>query len=424
MYWSRFNFLFEDGGQYFLYNSLSNSFAELNKETYFTLYSYIPGKENTLKDKELSKELCRMRAFVEDDTDEFLKLKYLASWRKFSKKQLQLTINPTLDCNFSCPYCFENSHPKSYMNDDVENDVVEFIKEHKESKELSVSWFGGEPLLAFNRIISLTSKMLKLDMAYEARMITNGYLMDKKVIERLEDLRIRSIQITIDGLQCIHDSRRYLKKGRGATFNTIIENIRLLLTTCPTIHLNIRMNIDKTNAKDFIDAYNFFHFDDLLSKASFTPAFVDDIYGTNKCIFNNREQFAYIKELFDKYGIVFSDFYPYLRTECSVRNFNSVVIGPDGELYKCWNDVGKKERIYGYLNGTITNEKILLRYLEASDPYEDAKCKDCLLLPVCAGGGCPYQRIKRDYEDKTINICPLMKENLKSFLISHYKSKN
>ena len=28
-------------------------------------------------------------------------------------------------------------------------------------------------------------------------------------------------------------------------------------------------------------------------------------------------------------------------------------IGPEGELYKCWNDVGKADRLYGYLDWRI-----------------------------------------------------------------------
>lgn len=130
----------------------------------------------------------------------------------------------------------------------------------------------------------------------------------------------------------------------------------------------------------------------------------------NKCVLNSKEQYAYIDKLLREHGIIFDRLYPEPRLECFVRNPNSVVIGPEGELYKCWNDVGKKDRVYGYLDGRITNEPLLFRYLAAADPFDDQQCRDCLLLPVC-GGGCPYDRIKRDYEDNKINVCPLIKDN-------------
>ena len=74
------------------------------------------------------------------------------------------------------------------------------------------------------------------------------------------------------------------------------------------------------------------------------------------------------------------------------------------------------------LDGRITNEPLLFRYLAASDPFDDEQCKECILLPVC-GGGCPYERIKRDYEDNKINVCPLIKGNLKTYLLNHYAIK-
>ena len=99
-----------------------------------------------------------------------------------------------------------------------------------------------------------------------------------------------------------------------------------------------------------------------------------------------------------------------------------IVIGPNGEIYKCWNDVGNEERIVGYLNGKITNEQLLIRYLNGADPFDDEECQKCILLPIC-GGGCPYIRLKREYEDVNIESCSLFKKNMKNFLLMHYNIK-
>lgn len=39
------------------------------------------------------------------------------------------------------------------------------------------------------------------------------------------------------------------------------------------------------------------------------------------------------------------------------------------------------------------------------------------------GGGCPYNRIKRDTEDNNINVYPLIKGNLKNYLLNHCRIK-
>lgn len=421
MIWSKYNYLFQEGDAFYIYNSMSNSFAELDAETYRFLVQKSKDTTVEVEDAELQAVLRRMKVLVDSDKDSFLRLKYKFMLRRFANTQLSLTINPTLDCNFACPYCFEGKHPQVYMTDMVEAEVLKFVKRHEEAKALTVTWFGGEPLLAFTRMLSLTEKFLKLDMVYEAGMITNGYLLTDRVISNLSNLRIKSIQVTLDGLREVHDGRRCLKNGHP-TFDRIIDNIKRTHAICPDIKLNVRVNIDRTNENDFLELYDLFQKDEF-EGIHLTPAFVDDIENVNKCVLDSEEQNSYINALLRKHGIVFERFYPELRHECFIRNPNSVVIGPEGELYKCWNDVGKKDRIYGYLDGKITNEPLLFRYLAASDPFDDQQCRECLLLPVC-GGGCPYNRIKRDYEDSKVNVCPLIKDNLKGYLLNHCLIKN
>lgn len=423
MNWSRYSYFFKSEGHFFLYNSLSNSFAELDSETYNELYEM--KLRNIVSDKigdEMLSDLKKMKAIVERDDDEINKIKYIASLRRFSNKTLHLTINPTLDCNFACPYCFESEHRHVYMTDEIEDKCITFIKNHQEAKRLNVTWFGGEPLLAFNRIKSLTGKMKALGLNYSAGMITNGFLLNKKVIECLSDLSINTLQITLDGLAEKHDCRRCLKNG-GRTFSRIIENIDLLKRLVPEVNLSVRVNIDSTNEDDFVNIYQFF-IEKGYPKISVYPAFVEDITNGNNCaLFDSKRQAAFLIRLYKKYGLDFSRFYPAeLRYECGVRNANNVVIGPKGELYKCWNDVGNKAKIVGTLDGDISNEPLLLRYLVGADPFDDPKCKECFLLPVC-GGGCPYTRLQNYYEGKNINTCDLIKDNLEEFLMLHYRSK-
>ena len=97
-------------------------------------------------------------------------------------------------------------------------------------------------------------------------------------------------------------------------------------------------------------------------------------------------------------------------------------IGPQGEVYKCWNDVGDSSKVIGKIGGKVENEVLLLRYLVGADPFEDPNCLNCFLLPVC-GGGCPLSRIQKKYDGKEINYCPLIKDNLYDFLLAHINEK-
>lgn len=423
MKWSYYNYLFEGEGKYFIYNSLSNSFAKLDTVTYQKLNALKEVFDIQSIDEDLRQKLLEMKVLVEDDRDELNKIKFITQRKRFYDKHLGLTINPTLHCNFACPYCFEENHPNIYMSEQVENDIIQYIKGHKSVKTLSVTWFGGEPLLAFERIVSLTNKIKELGLIYKAGMITNGYLFNEQIVSQLSSLCIKTIQITVDGNEQTHNSRRCLKSGKG-TFKRIMDNIDLLQKKTPEIRIAIRVNIDETNKNDFIELYDFFKKKNY-PNLKVSPAFVEDTSGCNvdDCIFNAERKRQFVLTMKIDHGIDCTQFYPSSsRYECSVRNPNIVAIGPSGELYKCWNDIGKKECVVGYLNGKIENEKLLIRYLNAADPFEDEECRKCLLLPVC-GGGCPYMRIKRDYENKEFELCSLLKHNLNEFLLIHYKNK-
>lgn len=62
--------------------------------------------------------------------------------------------------------------------------------------------------------------MQALNLDYQADRITNGYLLTEKVVAMLPSLSISSLQITIDGMKAVHDSRRCLKLG-APTFDRI-----------------------------------------------------------------------------------------------------------------------------------------------------------------------------------------------------------
>lgn len=421
--WSRYTYFFKSKNKCFLYNSLSNSLAELKLEDYEMLEN-LRANNLPLADEELEKQLRQLKVIVDNDMDEINKVKYINLLNRNENRRLILTINPTLACNFNCPYCFENEHSNIYMHDLVEEKIILFIKKHVGLKALDVTWFGGEPLLAFDRIVSMTKKMQNLGLNYKAGMITNGYLLTEKVISKLESLAISSIQITIDGMADLHNTRRCLKSGKP-TFDKILQNIDLLQKVNPQIRLNVRVNVDKTNYADFLELYKFLK-DKHYPTLNVNLAFVKDMTGCYKCnhSYDMQEQAQIVKDLLQKYGLDFSMVFPRSeRYECAIRNRNALVIGPEGELYKCWNDVGNKSKIIGNIDGKITNETLLLRYLVAADPFEDPKCQECFLLPVC-GGGCPYSRIQNEYEGTNINTCLYIKDHLKDFLVTYAEYKN
>lgn len=425
MKWSKYNYLFKSPLYgYLLYNSLSNSFAELDEEGYIWLQSFMDKNDIEINDIDLYNNLLKMKAIIDDDRDEFYNIKYLTQLQRFSQNYLELTINPTLHCNFACAYCFEANKPPVYMTDFVEDRLVEFVKNMKHIQAIHITWFGGEPLMAFDRVISITNRIKKLGINYTSSMITNGYLLSDKIIDTLENLNISKLQITVDGLADIHNKRRPLVSG-AETFDKIIENIDKIKNKNSNYNIGIRVNVDETNASNFINTFRFFY-QRYKGNICVSPGFVTNESNCTAadCIFNREKKAKFLMDQYKLYGINLMGLYPAEdRYECPIRNPFHLVIGPEGEIYKCWNDVGNSEKIVGSLmNKEKVNHRLLTRYYTAGDPLDDPNCQNCFHFPIC-GGGCPYIRIENEFNNEKTDVCDYMKDNISKFLELHYEYK-
>jgi uncharacterized protein len=101
-----------------------------------------------------------------------------------------------------------------------------------------------------------------------------------------------------------------------------------------------------------------------------------------------------------------------------VQQMNSFVVGPEGELYKCWHHLGESEKSVGSIFGsqTITNYPLLSNIMIADDALLDNKCKSCILFPSCSGGCMDEENISKDY-------CIPAKSMLEDFIDIHYAMK-
>lgn len=133
---------------------------------------------------------------------------------------LNFIIMPTDDCNFRCPYCYED-HIKRNMTIEYMDKIALFVDKNIDRfRGLKVEWFGGEPLLQLESIYYLTERLIKICNAHKkpflSGMTTNAYLLTRDVFEKLRKLRFLGYQITLDGLAETHDKQRYLVDGRGS----------------------------------------------------------------------------------------------------------------------------------------------------------------------------------------------------------------
>ncbi len=401
MIWSRYNRVFHSQKRgWLLYNALSNTFLALPDAFGETFESMRAGEDFQCDDPGMTLQLVAARALVDPGEDDRLRdvLRMKRRMADFSERILLLTVAPTRNCNFACPYCFEANRAGINMSPETEEQLVRFAEGFQPGQLFGVTWFGGEPLLRFEQIRRLTERFRALDFKhYRASLITNGYLLDADKAALLDDLAIREVQITLDGPEEVHDRRRTLVSG-GPTFRKILANIDILFASAWTGHLQLRVNVDRTNAEDFHRIYDFLYgrYPEKKDRLHVYPGIVHAMGKENpdtSCLFNVDEAADFQIEQFRRYGVRNQSFYPGRKLfNCIAARRNGYVVGPGGELYKCWNDIGIEDRIVGYVDpAKAWNNELLAEWLEGQNALNDPECLACGLMPVC-DGGCPAQR--------------------------------
>ncbi|MFV0501305.1 MAG: radical SAM protein [Bacteroidales bacterium] len=408
---------------YYAYNSVSNFLIKLDKE----LFNILDSDTNiSLEDTEILDVLKKNKIITENESDDILEYVSILEKKRRLSSILNLTLAPTMDCNFHCSYCFETKE-KGEMDEKTLNNIINLIK-ISNCASLNIAWFGGEPLLAINAIKMFYEKFKCINdvkISY-ASIITNGYYLTDSNLTLLRELGVKFIQLSMDGIYESHNRKRFSKTDKD-TFSTIIKNIdNFHKRKYEDMHMGIRMNIDSENINEYDKIHSFFEERYKNNKnITINPAFIiDTTKGKNTTTIKNRNsKIEFNKLLTEKFN---STKYIYPSNnfdECAIRNFNAWAIDAKGDVYKCWEIIGNKEYKVGELTDRgikILNKTLLNRYLHGSDPLRDKKCSNCISLPIC-GGGCPHKRIENDFNNKEFSVSPYCDNGLDDYLIERIK---
>ena len=136
-------------------------------------------------------------------------------------------------CNLACEYCFANEPAylgrNKLMTEDVALRGVDYLLEHcGENKNLSLTFFGGEPLMnmpVIDRVVIYCRKKEKTTgKKFNFAMTTNGTLLTPEVFERLRGYGIYPM-ISMDGTPAIHNRFRPTKSNQPS-WDIIVRNLK------------------------------------------------------------------------------------------------------------------------------------------------------------------------------------------------------
>ncbi|MGI6149787.1 MAG: SPASM domain-containing protein [Firmicutes bacterium] len=412
---SRYNFIWpaDDPDKVIIFNSYTTALVEAGRLFASVLDLPYIDYESLAPAVKAFVDGLRTGGFVlDDEIDESKLLKLSWDSARYNPSTLVLTIAPTLQCNYECVYCYERSPEgedrsgaSGRMSAEVQDQLIEFIAGRaKALRHLEVTWYGREPLLAKDVISALSERIMKLaeehDFSYEAGIVTNGYVIakDPSTAVLLRDTKVSWLQVTVDGPPDVHNQRRPLKGG-GETFAQTLTAVQLALGH--GIKVSIRINVDQTNRTylrellEILASHKLQGVTVSLGRLRPQGAACRDFQGACMTLDEQVRLEDELNALIAQYGFRArpQEAYPTLTLGCMANRRLGYVVDCDGDLYKCWNVIGIKEKSIGNLTG-LTERTKRQRMEEAAwltwEPFEYEKCRQCKALPICMGG-CSYQ---------------------------------
>ncbi len=363
---SIFNIDLDVDNQHYVYNTLSNTLIQVDKNLEeFTDNDEIEFlKNNKFLIKVQENEVSLLNQEVDDCINA-------------SKDRLDLTIILTETCNFQCVYCYQSKISRIFSKEDADN-LLKRIEQLfiNGLKILQIHYFGGEPLLNFDILEYIDEQVKELASVYGVKYIThittNGSLLTKEMIQKINfDL----IQITFDGNEYWHEK---LKKSNSFSYQQLLSLAELIMSNTGS-NLSIRFNICKENKDSFFETL-----EKILSYPSFNSESVRFAFNPMRNFKNSAyfteltpEEFSKVdwalRKRLQKHGIKL--YLPVaIKQPCKFVSGNAICIGHELKTYFCTT----------CFNQGVSSFPTNRIPIEPDYHYNfKGKCKECAVLPLC-----------------------------------------
>ena len=418
-----------DGGNVFLMNTFSDAQLIVSRDVVDLLDRLDGDAADTgtfdAEERDTLEQLAGEGFIVRDRETERAELRTFFREFRESTGTLSVTVLTTLQCNFACDYCIQGDHGDynkhaAKMSPETAARVAGWVGRRLDAiapSRLVLTFFGGEPLLNMPVLYYIAER---LHAACDSRgvrlvinIITNGLLLTREMVERLNPLGLNGVKITLDGNREAHDRSRPLRGGQG-TFDRIIANTRAV---ADLTKIAVGGNFEMDTADSYPALLDFLAAQDFaprLSKVSFKPVIREKaaqvrrtipltvVGGEGKplngacmtsagtgvsrvcdtCNFVD-EKMAFLREETKKRGFTTVD--GVHMGPCEIHKSHAHTIGPDGSLFACPGFAGEALQSTGHIDDRQDDYRTTaLRNFERLAAWE--QCHDCAFIPVCAGG--------------------------------------
>lgn len=328
--------------------------------------------------------------------------------RKLHEKNLFFILILTYECNMRCNYCFQSyvfgrdtnwlQQRMSFEQVDAAFEAMDIL--HPDA-EMPVHLFGGEPLLYHN--YDLVQYVLEkgTSLGKSFIIVTNGLEADT-FLPLLTNHDITYLQITLDGIQEIHDKRKKKLDGTGS-FCDIVHSMDQLIEAGVEIH--VRVVFDHSTVNQLPALMEFFTqkgWDSTKNVSMYvTPQRHHTQGGCMNFVCNLEEEdldFLVEEEsvrdafwnglypLREKLGLGIENWLPSI-SYCRNKKYQ-MWLDPFGDIYLCTDTLGDTEHAVGTYYPELYFNEQYYRWKKRTI-FNMKSCRHCKYAMIC-GGGCGH----------------------------------
>jgi uncharacterized protein len=231
---------FKTPGGYYIFDVNTNAIIKTNQ----SVYQFLQAGQKSCDDNDLinSIEKLKARGFLSSKRVKEMTHPYDEMVEYHLANKLKMVIlQVTQQCNLRCEYCaysgnyLNRGHANLRMNFETAQKCIDFlIANSRDEDYVSVTFYGGEPLLEFELIKKCVqyTKEISEGKTIGFNFTTNGTLFTKEIIEFMEQHDV-SIAISLDGPQEMHDRNRKFAVSGCGTFEKISKNLEFFKENFP-----------------------------------------------------------------------------------------------------------------------------------------------------------------------------------------------
>ena len=143
--------------------------------------------------------------------------------------------NSTRTCNLKCRHCYMDSDAKKYSNELSTAEAKKFIDDLANFKVPVILFSGGEPLIRED-FFELAEYAAKKNI--RPTLSTNGTLITKKIAEKIKNIGVGYVGISLDGLKNVNDKFR----GVDGAYQKAMQGIENCVAVGQRVGLRFTIN--------------------------------------------------------------------------------------------------------------------------------------------------------------------------------------